>query len=70
VNLPEFRTEGEQCIVRLREIAADGVFNCAVRHRMMFSDWMSHDNFAKAFAEVRDRRGVDVFWRTQIPKTM
>jgi FkbM family methyltransferase len=69
VNLPDFRSEGEQCIARLREIAADGVFNCAVGDRLMFSDWMSHDNFAKAFAEVREP-SVEVFWRTQIPKTM
>jgi hypothetical protein len=69
VNLPYFRSEGEQCTARLREIAADGVFNCAVGGRLMFSDWMSHDNFAKAFAEVR-KPSVEVFWRTQIPKTM
>jgi hypothetical protein len=68
VNLPDFRSEGGQCTARLREIAADGVFNCAVGGRLMFSDWMSHDNFDKAFAEVREP-SVEVFGN-QIPKTM
>ena len=65
VNLPDFRSEGEQCIARLREIAANGVFNCAVGDRLMFSQWMSHDAFVKAFAGIRET-SVDVFWRTQV----
>ena len=66
VNLPDFKSEGEQCIVRLREIAANGVFNCAVGNRLMFSDWMSHDAFAKAFAEIKET-SVEVFWRSCLP---
>ena len=66
VNLPDFRSEGEQCIARLREIAANGVFNCAVGDRLMFSDWMSHDAFAKAFVEIRET-SVEVFWRGYPP---
>jgi len=66
VNLPDFRSEGEQCIVRLREIAANGVFNCAVGDRLMFSDWMSHVAFAKAFAGIREP-SVEVFWRNYSP---
>jgi len=66
VNLPDFKSEGEQCIVRLREIAANGVFNCAIGDRLMFSDWMSHDAFAKAFAEIREP-SVEVFWRSYVP---
>jgi FkbM family methyltransferase len=67
VNLPDFRSEGEECIACLREIDAKGVFNCAVGNRLMFSEWMSDDDFAKAFAEIREA-AVEVFWRTQIPK--
>ena len=63
VNLPDFRLEGEQCIDRLREIAAHGMFNCAARERLMFSDWMSHNNFAMAFAEIREP-SIEVFWRS------
>jgi FkbM family methyltransferase len=63
VNLPDFKSEGEQCIVRLREIDANGVFNCAVGARLMFSEWMPHDAFAKAFAEIRET-SVEVFWRS------
>ena len=63
VNLPDFRSEGVQCITRLREIAADGLFNCAVDCRLMFPDWMPHDNFVRAFAEIRET-AVEVFWRT------
>jgi FkbM family methyltransferase len=65
VNLPDFRSEGEECIGRLHEIAAYGVFNCAVGSRLMFSEWMSYGDFAKAFVEVREA-SVEVFWRTQI----
>jgi FkbM family methyltransferase len=63
VNLPDFKSEGEQCIARLREIAVPGVFNCAVANRMMFSEWMPHDAFAKAFAEIKET-SVEVFWRS------
>ena len=66
VNLPDFKSEGEQCIVRLREIAANGVFNCAIGDRLMFSDWMSHDAFTKAFAEIKET-SVEVFWRNCLP---
>jgi FkbM family methyltransferase len=66
VNLPDFKSEGEQCIVRLHEIAADGVFNCAAGDRLMFSDWMSHDAFAKAFGEIKET-SVEVFWRSNSP---
>jgi FkbM family methyltransferase len=66
VNLPDFKSEGEQCIARLREIAANGAFNCAVGDRLMFSDWMSHDAFAKAFVEIRET-SVEVFWRGYPP---
>ena len=65
VNLPDFRSEGEQCIARLREIAANGVFNCAVGDRLMFSDWMSHHEFAKVFPQIGET-SVEVFWRTQV----
>ena len=69
VNLPDFRSEGEQCIARLREIAADGLFNCAVGDRLIFSKWMSHDAFAKAFAEIRET-SVDVFWQARSTKVI
>jgi FkbM family methyltransferase len=69
VNLPDFRSEGEQCIARLREIAPHGVFNCAAGNRLVFSEWVSHDNFAMVFPEITET-SVEVFWRTQIPKAM
>jgi FkbM family methyltransferase len=63
VNLPDLRREGEQCIAQLLRIAANGVFNCAVRDQLMFPDWMPHASFAKAFAEIKET-SVEVFWRT------
>jgi FkbM family methyltransferase len=63
VNLPDFRSEGEQCIARLHEIAPSGMFNWAVRERLMSRDWISHDDFNRAFAEVREP-SVEVFWRS------
>lgn len=66
VNLPDFRREGEQCIGRLRDIAANGVFNCAVRDHLIFPDWMPYGRFAEAFAEIKET-SVEVFWRTWVP---
>jgi FkbM family methyltransferase len=67
VNLPDFRSEGEHCIARLREISPHGLFNCAVRGRLLLPEWISHDSFAIFFSEIRES-SVDVFWRTQTPK--
>jgi FkbM family methyltransferase len=64
VNLPDFRREGEQCIARLGKMAANALFNCAVGNRLMFREWMSDDDFAKAFAEIKEP-SVEVFWRTK-----
>jgi FkbM family methyltransferase len=65
VNLPDFRLEGQQCINRLHDIAADGCFNCAVGCRLTFSEWMSYHKFTRAFAEIEET-SVEVFWRTQV----
>ena len=67
VNLPDFRREGEQCIARLLSVDANGRFNCAVRNHLMFSDWMRHASFVKAFAEIKET-SVEVFWRTWVPR--
>jgi hypothetical protein len=57
--------EGQQCINRLHDIAADGFFNCAVGCRLTFSEWMSYHKFTRAFAEIEET-SVEVFWRTQV----
>jgi FkbM family methyltransferase len=64
VNLPDFQLEGQQCIDRLRRIAASGLFNCAVRHELIFPEWMPYDRFARTFSEI-GATSVEVFWRTQ-----
>jgi FkbM family methyltransferase len=69
VNLPDFRREGQHCIDRLREIAPDGLFNCAAGPELMFSEWMPYNKFVTAFAEIK-QPSVEVFWRTWTPKTI
>jgi FkbM family methyltransferase len=65
VNLPDFRSEGQQCINRLHHISSDGLFNCAVGCQLTFSEWMSHHEFAKVFPEIGET-SVEIFWRTQV----
>jgi len=64
VNLPEFTSEGLQCIDRLHDISETGTFNYATecQDNLALKTWMSHRDFAKIFDKLTESC-VEVFWR-------
>jgi FkbM family methyltransferase len=65
VNLPEFRTEGKQCINELSRLAADGTFNYAVdcERGLELAEWCSAAEFRDVLERCQDK-SIEVFWRT------
>jgi FkbM family methyltransferase len=64
VNLPEFRSEGIQCVELLGRLAAAGKFNYAIdcEQGLVLDRWLSADEFLRAFAQCTEN-AVEVFWR-------
>lgn len=67
VNLPEFLTEGQQCIARLQAVDPAGEFNYSVDclHGLAFPRWLSGPEFVQAFAACPEP-SIEVFWRTAV----
>jgi FkbM family methyltransferase len=65
VNLPEFVSEGRQCIDRLNEIEASGLFNYAVdcQGSLALKEWMPHRDFLAFYGDIQES-SVEIFWRT------
>jgi FkbM family methyltransferase len=64
VNLPEFRSEGLQCIENLRHLAATGTFNYAVdcEQGLALDRWVSADEFLPVLGQCTDS-SIEVFWK-------
>lgn len=65
VNLPEFRSEGLQCVELLERLASDGRFNYAAdtRQGMALSEWLEPQEFSQVLSQCADT-SIEVFWRT------
>jgi FkbM family methyltransferase len=65
VNLPEFRSEGLQCVELLAQVCAQGEFNYATdcQSGLALKPWLPHREFAHVFNELADA-SLEVFWRT------
>jgi len=65
VNLPEFRSEGLQCIAKLGSLAENGKFNYAVdcQRGLLLDDWLELRDFTNVFNGCRER-AIEVFWKT------
>ena len=65
VNLPEFKSEGLQCIATLEGLAEDGRFNFAVdcQRGLELGRWLDAREFSELFEACRER-AVEVFWKT------
>jgi FkbM family methyltransferase len=65
VNLPEFRSEGLECIELLRRLSGEGLFNYAVdcRKGLAQKEWVGADAFAKLLSQSTEK-SVDVFWKS------
>jgi FkbM family methyltransferase len=67
VNLPDFKSEGLQCIERLRELDAKGSFNYAADclDELELQQWLN----ATEFREVLDgcqEKSIEVFWKASV----
>ena len=65
VNLPEFRSEGLECIRVLAELAPTGRFNftsdCA--HGLILKEWVSAEDFSVVLGGCCEP-SIEVFWKT------
>jgi FkbM family methyltransferase len=66
VNLPEFRSEGLQCIDALAKLSPSGTFNYTAdcRRGLSLSRWLSKDDIAKELESLKDA-SIEVFWTSQ-----
>jgi len=64
VNLPEFRSEGLQCVEILRRLATAGKFNYAVdcEQGLALERWLSADEFLHVLGQCTES-AVEVFWK-------
>jgi len=65
INLPEFKSEGLQCIELLESVSSDGEFNYAVDlcRGLSLKKWLRVEEFLPVFHE-RTEKCIEVFWRT------
>lgn len=68
VNLPEFKTEGLECVKLLRELSPVGVFNYAAdRQRgLALRDWLCASDFCQTLSRLPDQT-IEVFWKSGDP---
>jgi FkbM family methyltransferase len=64
VNLPDFKSEGFECIEWLHGLDAGGKFNYVVEfgRGLALKNWLNHHDFAKVFDSLQEA-SVDVFWK-------
>jgi FkbM family methyltransferase len=66
VNLPEFKSEGLQCIAALASIAEDGKFNYAFdcQRGLVLNQWLGAREFISVYNGCNER-AIEVFWKTR-----
>lgn len=67
VNLPEFRTEGLECVQELGRLAQDGQFNYSTdcRRGLAREPWLTKEEISIVLASCPDP-SLEVFWRTPL----
>ncbi|MGH9565583.1 MAG: FkbM family methyltransferase, partial [Candidatus Angelobacter sp.] len=67
VNLPEFRSEGLECVAILAALGAEGKFNYSADCRMglALKEWISSEQFLPILRECSDP-SIEVFWKTSL----
>jgi FkbM family methyltransferase len=65
VNLPEFMSEGKQCVEILGRLAAGGKFNFVVdcERGLALGRWLSADEFLQVLGQCTEN-SIEVFWKT------
>jgi len=68
VNLPEFRSEGLECIALLERVAADGKFNYVVycQDGLELERWLEPHKFSQVLNACPEK-SIEVFWKTSVP---
>jgi FkbM family methyltransferase len=69
VNLPEFRSEGLQCVEILGRLAAAGKFNYAVEceQGLALGRWLGADEFLHVLGQCTES-AIEVFWKGSVSK--
>jgi FkbM family methyltransferase len=67
VNLPEFESEGLECMCYLEKLSPGGVFNYTVESRSELAStrWMPHDELAMIL-RGSPHRSVEVYWKANL----
>jgi FkbM family methyltransferase len=67
VNLPEFRSEGLQCVEQLQRLGANGTFNYVAdcREGLVLNEWLAPEEFSRVLADCSEG-SIEVFWRTSL----
>jgi FkbM family methyltransferase len=68
VNLPEFVTEGQECVEILHRLAVDGKFNYAIGdypRGLALQEWLDAPEFSRFLGQCTEK-SIDVFWRTPL----
>jgi FkbM family methyltransferase len=65
INLPEFKSEGLECINLLGRLAAEGKFNYAVdcQRGLALDEWLDVRTF-RSVLEHCSEKAIEVFWKT------
>lgn len=65
VNLPEFKSEGLECINRLAALCVEGKFNYAsdCRRGLLLDRWLQAAEFSRVFEQCMEK-SIEVFWKT------
>jgi len=64
VNLPEFRSEGEECLRTLQQLSPNGCFNCTqdCKDGLELERWLPAEEFQRVF-KACTHTSVEVFWK-------
>ncbi|HEY4777799.1 MAG TPA: FkbM family methyltransferase [Candidatus Acidoferrales bacterium] len=67
VNLPDFRSEGLECIQVLERLARDGKFNYTAdcRRGLVLKEWITGDEISSVLDSCKDE-SIEVFWKTSV----
>jgi len=68
VNLPEFMSEGQECVEILGRLASDGKFNYVTgeyQQGLALQHWLAAREFSRALAQGREK-SIEVFWKTPL----
>jgi FkbM family methyltransferase len=68
VNLPEFKTEGKECVKLLEELTAEGKFNYSpdCKGGLVLKEWVHARELLPVFERCTEK-SIEVFWRAWSP---